>query len=98
MVTDSSGNALTGEGYLAQRQQAALAGQVYNPTLGFTTIRYVKGNPKYPFDPVYNGFGPRVAAAWSPKFTEGILGKLFSSGKTVIRAGYGRMGISTGST
>jgi len=90
MVTDSSGNPITGEGYLAQRQQSALAGQVYNPTLGFTTIRYVKGNPKYPFDPVYNGFGPRVSAAWSPKFTEGILGRLFSSGKTVIRAGYGR--------
>ena len=28
--------------------------------------------------------------AWNPKFDSGILGKLFPSGKTVIRAGYGR--------
>ncbi len=90
MVTDSAGNALTGEGYLSQRKQAALAGQVYNPTLGFATIRNVAGNPKYPFHPVYNGVGPRVAVAWNPKYTDGLMGKLFGSGKTVIRAGYSR--------
>ncbi len=28
--------------------------------------------------------------SWNPKFDSGILGKLFPSGKTVIRAGYGR--------
>ena len=90
MVTDASGNALTGEGYLSQRKEAALAGKVYNPTLGFATVRYVAGNRKYPFDPVYNGVGPRLAVAWNPRFNDGLLGKLFSSGKTVIRAGYGR--------
>jgi hypothetical protein len=84
MVTDSSGNAIIGEDYLAQRKQAALQGQVYNPILGFATIRNVAGNRKYPFDPVYNGVDPRVAVAWSPKFSSGPLAH------TVIRAGYGR--------
>src|SRR6266478_4985586 len=32
----------------------------------------------------------RPAVAWNPKFDSGILSKLFPSGKTVIRAGYGR--------
>ncbi|HWB96783.1 MAG TPA: carboxypeptidase-like regulatory domain-containing protein, partial [Bryobacteraceae bacterium] len=90
MITDSSGNAIIGEDYLAKRKQAALAGQVYNPTLGFATIDSVAGHPKYPYSPVYNGLDPRVAVAWNPRFTSGILGKLFSSGHTVIRAGYGR--------
>jgi Carboxypeptidase regulatory-like domain len=84
MVTDSSGNAIIGENYLAQRKQAALSGQVYNPILGFATIHNVGGNPKYPYDPVYNGVDPRVAVAWSPKFSSGPLAH------TVIRAGYGR--------
>ena len=90
MVTDAGGNAIIGEDYLAQRKQAALAGQVYNPTIGFATINHVASSPKYPYDPVYSGLGPRVAVAWSPKFTDGILGKLFSSGTSVLRAGYGR--------
>ncbi len=90
MITDSKGNSFTGENYLDQRKQAALAGQVYNPTLGFATIRNVVGSPKYPYNPFYNGLGPRVSAAWSPKFTDGVLSKLFGSGKTVIRGGYSR--------
>jgi len=31
---------------------------------------------------------PNVGIAWSPQFTEGILGKLAGGGKTVVRAGY----------
>jgi hypothetical protein len=84
MVTDASGNAIIGENYLAQRKQAALAGQVYNPIIGFATIGNVTAHPKYPYNPVYNGVDPRVAVAWSPKFTSGPLAH------TVIRAGYGR--------
>src|SRR6476469_1451345 len=91
MVVDSNGNAFTGEDYLAQRQKAALAGQVYNPVLGFATVRNVGSGRKYPYDPFYGGFSPRVAAAWNPKFSDGLLGKLFSSGRTVFRGGYGRI-------
>jgi len=38
----------------------------------------------------YHNFGPRVAFAWSPGFSSGLLGSLFGgSGKTSIRAGFG---------
>src|SRR5215813_613944 len=41
MLVDPSGKPIITEDYLAQRKSAALAGQVYNPTLGFATIRNV---------------------------------------------------------
>lgn len=90
MIVYSDGSPFTATDYLNQRQKAALAGQVYNPIVGFATIRNVKGNRKYLFDPYYGGLTPRVAAAWNPKLDGGILGKLLGSGKTVIRVGYGR--------
>ena len=70
----------------------ALQGQVYNPTVGFATIGNVTGaSHTYPFNPFYGGVSPRVAAAWNPKFGDGILGKVFGDGKTVIRGGYGQI-------
>jgi hypothetical protein len=84
------GNQFSAVNYLAQRKAAALQGQVYNPLIGFELIRHVNGTGlKYPWAIYYGGFSPRLAAAWSPKFT-GPVGKLLPSGKTVIRAGYGR--------
>ncbi len=38
----------------------------------------------------YNNFGPRIGIAYSPGFTDGVLGKIFGGpGKTSIRAAYG---------
>jgi len=91
MLVDQAGAAVNTEDYLAQRKRAALAGQVYNPTLGFATIRNVGGGRKYPYDPFYGGFSPRLAVAWNPKFDSGILGKVFGPGRSVIRAGYNRI-------
>ncbi len=91
MLVDTAGNPIITEDYLAQRKKAALAGQVYNPTLGFATIKNVGGGRKYPYDPFYGGFSPRVAVAWNPKFDSGILGKVFGSGRSVVRAGYNRI-------
>src|SRR5207253_6842701 len=39
MLVDAAANPIVTEDYLAQRKTAALAGQVYNPTLGFATVR-----------------------------------------------------------
>jgi hypothetical protein len=89
LVVDSSGKAIRTEDYLAQRKTAALSGQVFDPTLGFATIRNVAGKPKYPYDPFYKGFSPRLAAAWNPRFDSGILGHLFGVNKTVLRGGWG---------
>ena len=67
--------------YLANREAAALNGQVYNPTIGFALIGNVAGHPSHYFDPFYHAFSPRVAVAWNPDFAE----------NTVIRGGYGRI-------
>jgi hypothetical protein len=89
MLVDQNGKPVSTYDYLFYRQRAALAGQVYNPTLGFETIRNV--GRKYPYGPVWNQFSPRFAVAWNPKYSSGLLGTLLGDGKTVIRAGYGRI-------
>jgi len=89
MVVDSSGNPIRVEDYLAERKSAALAGQVFNPTLGFASIRNVNGHPKYPYDPFYGGVSPRIAAAWNPRFDSGVLKSIFGTNKTVLRGGWG---------
>jgi Carboxypeptidase regulatory-like domain len=76
------------ETYIKDREQAALAGQVYNPEIGFSLIDNVVGHPKYPYNPFYRGFSPRIAGAWNPSFDGGLLGSVFGQNKTVVRGGY----------
>lgn len=90
-LVDQAGNLINTEDYLAQRKIAALAGSTYNPTLGFATVTNVGKGLKYPYNPFYKGFSPRVAVAWNPKFDNGILGHLVGNGQTVIRGGYNRI-------
>ena len=90
-VVTSDGSLVNTKDYLANRKTAALAGQVYEPVLGFEMVRNVGAGMKYPMTTFYGAFSPRLAAAWNPKFDSGILGKLFGSGKTVLRGGYGRI-------
>ena len=48
------------------------------------------GVPKTLAPTKYNNFGPRVGLAYSPDFSDGVLGKIFGGpGKTSIRASYG---------
>jgi len=76
------------EAYLNAREKAALAGQVFNPNIGFSLVHNVAGHPKYPYDPYYKSFSPRIAAAWNPSFDSGLLGDVLGRNKTVIRGGY----------
>ena len=46
---------------------------------------------KYPYNPFYGEWSPRVSAAWNPRFSSGLLGKIIGDGKTVLRGGYGRI-------
>jgi hypothetical protein len=87
-VDGDTNKPISTESYLNTREQAALAGQVYNPLVGFTLNGNVAGHPKYPYNPYYKSFSPRVAAAWNPSFDSGLLGDLFGRNKTVIRGGY----------
>ncbi len=90
-LTDAAGNPVRFNAYMDNRRAAALKGQVYNPVLGFEPIRAVGGHPKYPFQPFYGAFSPRVSIAWNPSFDSGVLGKLLGNKKSVIRGGYGRI-------
>lgn len=91
VLVDDSNEPVDAQSYFHQRQVQALQGVVYNPELGFALTHNVGDNPKYPYDPFYGSFSPRVAAAWNPHFGGGsFFGKLFGTEGTVIRGGYGR--------
>jgi len=79
MFVGPNGAAIDTQSYLSQRKAAALAGQVYNPEIGFALIGNVTGHPNYEYNPFYHAFSPRIAAAWN-----------FNK-DTVIRGGYGRI-------
>lgn len=88
VFVDANAKPVDTAAYLDARKAAALAGQVYNPEVGFTLVGNVAGHPKYPYNPFYKSFSPRIAAAWNPSFDSGLLQKLFGQNKTVIRGGY----------
>jgi len=78
-MVDAGGNPINIQGYMLTKQQAALQGQVYNPTIGFETIRNINGNAnKYPYNPFYGGFSPRVSMAWSPSTDAGTAGQIMA--------------------
>ncbi|MGB6026622.1 MAG: hypothetical protein WBG40_15615, partial [Candidatus Sulfotelmatobacter sp.] len=91
-LVDSSDQVISGVSYLDARKRAALQGQVYNPEIGFALLGNTANGPKYPYNPFYGSFSPRVAAAWNPHFdSDSFAGKLFGHEDTVVRVGYGRI-------
>jgi hypothetical protein len=87
-LVDQNDKPVDTEQFLKAREQAALAGQVYNPIVGFALNGNVAGHPKYPYNPYYKSFSHHLAAAWNPNFDSGLLASLFGHNKTVIRGGY----------
>jgi hypothetical protein len=91
-LVDQSDQPIGAEAYLKARERAALLGQVYNPDVGFALVGNTAGGLKYPYNPFYGSFSPRVAAAWSPHFDrDSFAGRVFGHEDTVIRGGYGRV-------
>src|ERR1700740_2124650 len=88
---DQAGQQISTVAYLNARKAAALQGQVYNPEVGFALVGNTGGGQKYPYQPYYGSFSPRIAAAWNPNITEGFLGKVFGGNKSVLRGGYSRV-------
>ena len=83
VAVDTAGNPINSQAYLQNTVNMALNGQVYNPVIGFEPIGAVGGHPKYPFNPYYGGFSPRVSVAWNPRFQSGLLQRVFGENKTV---------------
>ena len=91
-LVDASDQQLDTETYLNQRKVAALQGQVYNPEVGFALVGNTGDHQKYPYNPFYGSFSPRLAAAWNPRFDSGtMMSKLFGENNTVVRGGYSRI-------
>jgi hypothetical protein len=90
-LVDQNNQPIVESAYIANKQAAALAGSEYTPQIGYSLIGNVGGAGKYPYDPYYGEFSPRINLAWNPRFSDGILGKVFGNGKTVIRGGYSRI-------
>ena len=89
---DQSNQPIDVQGYMASRERAALLGQVFNPDVGFNLVGNTGNGLKYPYNPFYGEFSPRIAAAWNPHFDNDTwMGKLFGQNSTVIRGGYGRI-------
>jgi len=91
ILVDSDNQPIVAADFIAQREAAALQGQSYTPSIGYSLIHNVGNGPKYPYNPYYGEFSPRANFAWNPRYSDGILGKVFGSGKTVIRGGYARI-------
>jgi hypothetical protein len=92
VLVDQSDTPISAQSYFAARRRAALLGQAYNPELGFALVGNVGNGMKYPYNPFYGEFSPRVAIAWSPHFDgDSMGGKIFGHDDTVVRAGYGRV-------
>jgi hypothetical protein len=88
-IDDSTGKVIDFDKYIATRQSQALAGQLYNPQLDYVPIK--KLGRKYPYDPDWSNFSPRVAFAWNPSYGSGLLGDLLGNRKSVLRGGYSRV-------
>ena len=84
-ATTSANTLLTGPGYIAAKQAAALQGQTFNPTLGFQPVT-AAGRTVFNVD--YGDVAPRVALAWTPDFGSGFLHRATGNHKTVVRGGY----------
>ena len=85
MINATTGAQISGPSYLAAKQQAALSGQIYNPTFGFETVGAAK-TPVYGTD--WGDVAPRFALAWNPSVRDGFLGKIIGDKKSVIRGGF----------
>ncbi len=88
LVVDTSNNnqSLTGPGYIAAKEAAALQGKMYNPTLGFDPVKSAGRNV---FNIDWGDVAPRASVAWTPTFDSGFLHRMTGNRKTVIRGGFG---------
>ncbi|MFP5229950.1 MAG: carboxypeptidase regulatory-like domain-containing protein [Acidobacteriota bacterium] len=81
VLVDAAGEPLKAADFMAQKKAAALQGNSYNPTVAWDLVGNVGNGRKYPYNPFYGSFSPRVSFAWNPSFSQ----------KTVLNGGYARI-------
>jgi hypothetical protein len=75
--------------YFERRLAGAAAGKPYNELISIQLSGKKNGKPPL-YDWDKNNFQPRVAIAWSPKFSGGFFGNLFgTNSQSVFRGGFG---------
>jgi hypothetical protein len=87
MIDSATGETLNSTDYLNNARQAALQGNIYNPTLAW--LPSTKTTERAVFNTDYGNVGPRIAAAWTPSFENSLWEHLFGGkGSSVFRVGY----------
>jgi Carboxypeptidase regulatory-like domain/TonB dependent receptor len=84
---DTGDSIIDGLQYIKEKEAAAEAGDVFNPTLSYIPIRSSGRSDVFNVD--YGDWAPRVSVAWNPGFSDGFLRRVFGDKKTVLRGGYG---------
>lgn len=78
-------------GFFDRRVAGAAQGNPLNELISLDVAGPFYGRPGF-YDTDWNNFGPRIAAAWSPSFEDGILRTIFGGeGESVIRGGFSVM-------
>ena len=73
--------------YFRRRRDAEKRGVNYNEPIVIDLSGPANGrSPLYRWDK--NNFQPRISIAWSPRFKDGLLGKIFGDEKSVLRGGF----------
>ncbi len=89
VVDDNTGKVIDFDKYIETRAAAATNGLLYNPQLDYVPIKQT--GRKYPYDPNWDNFSPRVAFAWNPSSSDSLIGKLMGGHRGVLRGGYSRV-------
>jgi hypothetical protein len=92
-IYETSGNQVSPDSSLNQfvtnRERAMAIGQTFDETISYSPSGQVNGKPPlWPWD--YKDFGPRIAVAYSPNSSGGLMHALFGNpGQSSIRGGFG---------
>ncbi len=85
LINDVTGQDITAPTYLNAKMQAALQGQIFNPTEAYLPVQSAHSSV---YNTDWGDWAPRVSLAWNPTFNSGALNRVFGNKATVIRAGY----------